>query len=163
MSSARRHFAWPVAITLVLAVFVGWNVWLIRVATRDPSFAVEEDYYQRALRWDDELAQRRRNDALGWRLLPSLSVIAPDSGAMLVVRLDDRARPVDGARVTVRALHIARSAEPLDAVLQASGPGLYQTRLALRRPGIWELRFDVTRAGERFTAGQRLEAVLDRE
>ena len=86
----KRGTRWPVAVGLILGSCVAANVWILRIANADPSFAVEADYYQNALRWDDELAQRERNRALGWEITPTLSSISPDSGAELRVSLRDR-------------------------------------------------------------------------
>jgi nitrogen fixation protein FixH len=154
----KRGSGWPLAVGVILGAGVAANAWVIHLARSDPSFAVEEDYYQRALRWDDELAQRRHNRELGWRLQPTLSPITADSGARLSVTLHDAAgRPIDGARVSVRAMHNARAGQPIDAELAGDGAGAYALRLDVRRPGLWELRFDVRHGSERFTAGERVD------
>jgi nitrogen fixation protein FixH len=155
----KRGTAWPVAVGAILGTCVAANIWLIRLASTDPSFAIEEDYYQRALHWDDELAQRRQNDALGWQLAPTLSAVSADSGAELRLTLRDAAgKPLEGAAVTVRALHNARAGEPLDAELAPRGTADFAARLPMRRPGLWELRFEVRRGTDRFTARQRVDA-----
>jgi nitrogen fixation protein FixH len=157
----KRGAGWPIAVASILVACVAANAWVVRLATNDPAFAVEENYYQRALHWDDELAQRRVNAALGWRLSTSVSRIVPDSGARLHVELRDSAgAPIPDALVRVRALHNARAGEPLAGQLVAEGGGSYGLRLPMRRPGLWELRFDVHRGAEHFTAGSRIEAVL---
>lgn len=155
----RRGTRWPVAVVLILGACVAANVWIIRIANADPSFAVEPDYYQKALRWDDELAQRERNRALAWQLTPTLSSISPDSGVELRVSLrDPLGAPLGNAIVSVVAMHNARAGEPLDARLHRSGSGDYVARLPMTRPGLWELRFDVRQGSDHFTARHRLEA-----
>ena len=154
----RRGTRWPVAVGVILGTCVAANVWIIRLANADPSFAIEADYYRKALRWDDELAQRERNRALAWQLTPTLSTISPDSGAELRVALrDPLGAPLPEAVVTVQAMHNARAGEPLDAELRRTGSGDYVARLPMQRPGLWELRFDVRRGGDHFTARHRLE------
>lgn len=155
----KRGTRWPVAVSLILGTCVAANVWIIRIANADPSFAIEADYYQKALRWDEELAQRERNRALAWELTPTLSSISPDSGAELRVSLRDRTgAPLAGAEVVVQAMHNARAGEPLDGRLLRAGSGQYVARLPLKRPGIWELRFDVRQGTKHFTARHRIEA-----
>lgn len=155
----RRGARWPIAVAVILGTCVAANVWIIRIANADPSFAIEPNYYQKALRWDDELAQRAWNRELAWELTPVLSSISPDSGAELRVALRDRTgAPLAGAEVTVQAMHNARAGEPLDARLRRAGPGDYVARLPLERPGVWELRFDVRQGTDHFTARHRLEA-----
>ena len=69
---------WPLGITALLALFVGVNVYLMRVANDDPSFSVEPDYYHKAVVFDSTIAQERRNVVLGWRASTSID---PDAGA----------------------------------------------------------------------------------
>ena len=156
-----RGLRWPIAMSLILAATVGVNLWVMHLARSDPSFAVEPDYYARAVRWDDELAQRRRNEALGWQLAPSVARVAGDS-TLLRVRLADAAgRPLGDAAVAVEAFAVARSARVERATLaQAAGeaPGAYDGRLRMAQSGLWELRVVATRGGERFTAVRRVEA-----
>ena len=52
----------------VLALTVAGNLWVMRIANADPSFSVEPDYYRKAVDWDSTMAQRARNEALGWQL-----------------------------------------------------------------------------------------------
>jgi nitrogen fixation protein FixH len=155
----KRGSAWPVAVGVILGTCVAANLWIIRLANSDPSFAIEENYYEKALRWDEELAQRRHNAELGWQLAPALSPISANSGAELRLTLRDAAgKPLEGAAVTVRALHNARAGEPFDAELAPRGTADFAARLPIRRPGLWELRFEVRRGTDRFTARQRVDA-----
>ncbi|HZI28192.1 MAG TPA: FixH family protein [Gemmatimonadaceae bacterium] len=153
----KRGAAWPLAVMTILGLTIAGNVWLISVANADPSFAVEENYYQRGVHWDDEMAQRRRNDALGWRVVASASPIRGGYGSDLRIALNSAARPIDGAVVTVRALHLARAGEPVDITLTASDAGAYEARVPLERAGLWELRIVVRRGTDRFTAIERLD------
>jgi nitrogen fixation protein FixH len=155
----KRGMLWPVAVAGVLGLTVAGNIWLITIANSDPSFAVEEDYYQRGLRWDDELAQRARNVELGWRLLATLAPIERGRGAELRVALNDSGiAPIANASVVVRALHIARAGQPVEVTLTPEAGGGYHAFVPLERPGLWELRFDVHRGTDRFTAIERLDA-----
>jgi nitrogen fixation protein FixH len=146
---------------VILAATVMLNFYVMHLARSDASFAVEPDYYARAVHWDDELAQRSRNAALGWRLSPTLSRDGSD-GVHVRVRLSDAGgRPVVGASLEVEAFAIARSAQVQRMTLASAGDpaeGAYDGRLALSHPGQWELRVSVTRGEERFTAVHRVEA-----
>ena len=106
----KRGSAWPLAVTTILGLTVAANIWLIRVASGDPSFAVEENYYERGVRWDDELAQRAHNRELGWRLAATMSPIGRVEGSLLRITLADSVvMPISGASVVVRATHVARA------------------------------------------------------
>jgi nitrogen fixation protein FixH len=151
-------------VATILGLTIAGNIWLIRIANADPSFAVEERYYQRALDWDSELAQRDENARLGWRLHATVSPIQRGSGATIGADLRDaEGRPIAGATIAARVLHVGRAAQPLDVVLLRDSTDTYSARVTLERPGLWELRFDVTRGNERFTAIERLDTSLERE
>ena len=154
----KRGMWWPIGIATVLTLTVGANFWVLAVANDDPSFAVEPDYYQKALRWDDEMAQQQRNAALKWRLTPALAPFG-DEGAVLTVQLTDSAGvALSGAKVTVAALANARANSVLDATLVPGAHDSYAVVLPIDRAGEWELRFEAVRGGERFTAVRRVEA-----
>lgn len=149
---------WPAAILGVLAVTVAANVVLL-VEAGDPGAAgIEPDYYRRAVAWDSTMAQEDRNAALGWRLAAELGPMGT-GGSPLVVRLTGAdGRPLAGARIEVEAIHNLAAAHPVRAALVATDDGAYATSLPLPRRGLWELRFTVARAGERFTTRLRREA-----
>ena len=155
----KRGARWPQAVTTILGITVAANIWLIRVASGDPSFAVEKDYYQRGVHWDDEMAQRARNRALGWRLAATLSPIETGRGADLRIALTDSVvSPIEDASVVVTAVHVARAGQPVELTLAQRAPGEYEARVPIERAGLWELRIDIHRGADRFTATERLDA-----
>lgn len=153
----KRAQLWPIAIVLVLLITVGANLWVMRIASADPSFAIEPDYYAQAVRWDSTLAQQARNRALGWRLEPTLRRDA-GGGADLRVRVVDAGGVgIHDATVLVTAFAVARSARRMEIALV---PGLdgYSGHVdaAKAHAGRWELRFDVRRGADRLTSTQRV-------
>lgn len=154
----KRGMWWPIGITAVLAITVGANFWVLAVANDDPSFAIEPDYYQKALKWDDEMSQQQRNATLKWQLTPALAPFG-QQGAVLTVRLtDSTGAALTGATVTVAALANARANAILDATLAPAPHDSYAVVLPIARAGEWELRFEAVRGAERFTAVRRVEA-----
>lgn len=155
----KRAMMWPLGISALLTLTVGANIALYVVARDDPSFAIEPNYYAKAVAWDSTVAQGRRNAALGWRLTPALGAYTAGEGALLSVTLTDSsgARIAD-AVVNVSALYTARAARVLASTMVADEHG-YRTRLAVQHVGQWELRFDVSRGTDRFTAVSRVESV----
>ena len=153
--SARRRGAWgwPLGLALVLIASAAINIGFAVVASRDPSFAVEPDYYRRSLEWDRTMAQEDVNRALGW----SIAVAGERAGApgqlRLVAILVDRAgRAVEGAAVHVEARHGARAAELVSGELAPTGDGRYAAVLPLARLGLWELRVRAERDRDVYTA-----------
>lgn len=144
---------WPATIVGLLAASATANVAFVIVATGDASFAVERDYYRKALEWDATRAQEARNAVLGWRLRADL-VPAREGRAMELrawLTSADGA-PIEGATVTAEVFHNARAAQVTTAPLAARGGGMYGTVLPVARPGLWELRFTVMSNRRVFTA-----------
>lgn len=148
---------WPAVIAGALALHVTASLVTVWVATSNPSYAVEEDYYAKALAWDARQDQERHNAELGWRLDFDLDPAdSTSSDPLLVVRLADAdGGPLNGAAVTVAAFHNARANEILRSRLAVTGAGEYSSRLTMRRSGLWELRFTVDLAGEHFTRREK--------
>ncbi|MBI2219349.1 MAG: FixH family protein [Candidatus Rokubacteria bacterium] len=149
----RPRSYWPIALAGLLAVSAAVNLVVVAVATRDPSFAVERDYYRKALAWDETMAQEQRNADLGWRVDATLVPVGhPGRAARLDVRVADAdAHPIDGARVTVEALHNARANDVFGPSLTAQDTGRYTGSLPNARRGLWELRIRVERGTAVFT------------
>ncbi len=159
--SATRptHSLWKWAPVVLLGSLLSGLGSMVFIATGDPSFAVEPEYYQKALDWDRERDQQATNARLGYRLAVQVAAQgAPGAPRELVLRLEDAmGQPVHGADLEVSAFHNARAAEIVRPRLVEQAPGSYVQRLPLARPGLWELRFVARRAGVRFTHVTRIE------
>jgi nitrogen fixation protein FixH len=158
----KRGMQWPLGILAVLAISTLGQIWFAVVANRDRAFAVEGDYYNKAIHWDGELAQRKRNGLLGWHIVPTLQLGSGNGEGALSIELRDSAgTAITGAEVQVLAMHNARAARQLSATLFEVGEGTYRAPLLAQRPGEWELRFSVRRGTQRFTVSERVDAVVN--
>ncbi len=150
----RRGLYWP---ALVAAVFLG-NIalatWVLILSGSDPSFAVEENYYEKALNWNDEIDQRQRNAELGWSVALQAAGAPDEMGTSeITLRLDDAdGDPLRGATVRAEAFPIARGHDRRELAFDEVAPGAYAGRVERARPGLWELRVAVEHEGDRFTA-----------
>jgi len=155
----KRGAWWPIGITTVLATTVAANLWVMRIANDDPSFAIEPDYYQKAITWDSTLAQARQDSILGWRLKPTLEIVAATGKTRITAILTDSlGTPISGAMVKLSALPVARAGQVHETTLTAAGAGEYTGQLDAQRQGRWELRFDVRAGSTRFTEVARVDA-----
>lgn len=153
------RWGWPVGIILVLALSVGSNIWVMFIARNDPAFAVEPDYYRKAVAWDTHMAQERANADLGWHASATLALATPGSPGRLDLTLrDGGGQPVSGARLTVEALHNARASQRYEATFAERSPGEYEASLDAHRPGEWEVRLTAVRGTQRYTEVLRLVA-----
>jgi len=155
----KKGWHWPLLLAGLLVAGVAANVAFMCVAVSDPSFAVEPDYYAKALAWDAHLAQARENAELGWTV--ALEVAAADRAtgrARVVAQLFDRdGRPLTGLTVGLTAFHNARASNIVTATLLEDAKHAYAADVAVLRPGLWEFRVTAARGDESFTA------VVDRD
>ena len=147
-----RH--WPFLLVGLLASGVGANLYFLARALDDPSFAVEPDYYAKAVAWDAHQAQERTNALLGWRLRIDVGGADPSTGrAHVSATLTDRdGVPVAGAIFDLEAFHNARAGDVLKATLRETNGHDYVAELPILRPGLWEFRVAAARGKDTYTA-----------
>ena len=159
--AARRRAAWiwPAFVVALLLVPIVAGAVLVVAAAADPSFAVESDYHAKALAWDEHRAQEARNAELGWTLAVTARPSPTRAGelSLSVDLADPSGAPVSGAALRVEAFHLARSASVLAADLREDAPGRFAATLPSDRAGLWELRFEAQRQGDRLTHVARVD------
>lgn len=156
----KPGMGWPIGVATILALTVAANIVVMRIANDDPSFAVEPDYYRKAVHFDSTMAQQRENVSLGWGFDAAIDPIADGKRTRLSVRLRDAsASPLPGARVAVMARFNARANDTLTARLEEQTPGTYVTTLPITHAGEWEVRVDATHGSQRFSTSARVTAV----
>ena len=156
---ARARLPWalvPVALLLSSALGVGS---MAIVAVRDPHFATEPDYYQKAIHWDQTQAQVAANQRLGYVVHAPRSLEFDQQGqATLELSLSDRlGQPVTDAQLTGKAFANAYSGELVQVVFEERSAGRYLTRLRVTHPGQWVFEIACNSAAERFTAELRAD------
>lgn len=155
----RKDRIWPVAIVTVLTAYVAFGLIAARIATNDPNFAVEPDYYRKAVMWDSTLAESRRSEALRWRLIPVLGPVKNGAPSTLALDVRDSAGAiVKGAHVSVEARQIAYAENVTSATFGERGDGDYAAQMSLGRPGLWEFRILATRGTDRYETTLRMDA-----
>lgn len=148
-----RTWVWPLIVVALLAGQVVLLVITALLATRDPTFAVEPNYYQQGLHWDDAAAQKRRNTELGWSASIVLgNKVSPLGERDVSLTLTNRdGTPLDGARIELVAFPHAEAGQRATVTLEPRGGGRYESSLRFRRKGVWEFRVTATRGPETFT------------
>lgn len=149
---------WPWAMALVLGLTMGANLLVFRLARGDASFAVEPDYYAKAVAWDSTRALDARSDALGWTVNASLAPMPATETLHLAVHLHTaEGTPVQGATVSVEASHNARGSRVLSDTLRSTSPGTWESMLPSSRTGLWEVRVTAIRGRDHFRRTLRLD------
>jgi hypothetical protein len=156
---ARVRLPWalvPVALLLSSALGVGT---MAIIAARDPHFATEPDYYQKAIHWDQTQAQAATNQRLGYAVrAPAALGIDRQGLVTLDFSLDDNTgRRARAGQLVGEAFANAYSGEVVRLVLREQASGSYQATFNVKHPGLWIFRIAGTASGERFTADFRVD------
>jgi nitrogen fixation protein FixH len=155
--TTKGSLRWAIAIVGLIALHAAGMLAVILIATRNPSFSVEPDHYQKALAWDRLAARQQASGLLGWKAEVTSeagSKVALDGARTrgLACRIVDReGKPVTGATVTMLAFAHARGEERIRFDLRETGPGVYTVRAPMARSGLWELRLSALRGPDLFT------------
>jgi len=156
-TGAGTFWAWVPA-GLLASMVLGLGT-LAYIAIDDPGFALEPDYYEKAVQWDRSLAEARESHALGFRLEPAHSLLLGADGQIeveLTLR-DRRGSAVSGAELSLEAFPNAAAHKIERPKLRETSPGTYRTQLHGGASGLWELRCRVSYGTARFQQVLRLE------
>lgn len=140
--SFREKLVWPG----IIFMFIGISFTLMSItlflAVSDQSFGVENDYYAKAVAWDETAADRASSEALGWSAKVTLSESVDLSGkrAVMIELTDADGEPVEARASQFYAFHHARRGEAREFALARIAPGRYSAGAPLVRDGLWQLR-----------------------
>ncbi len=152
-TSTWQAYFWPGFVVALLSGHVLLLLAMVYIAVSDRSFAVEPDYYQQGLHWDDIAAQQRRNAELGWHI----SIDFGDPAGPLAKRelrclLTDRdGSPLEDALIDLIAFPHSRGTQRELVMLEPVGEGLYAASMRFQKKGLWEFRFVVRQDSSTFT------------
>jgi nitrogen fixation protein FixH len=152
-AAKRGAIFWP---ALIICLLVGHGLMIVTgvyIATRDRTFAIEPDYYQKGLHWDQIAQQQKENARLGWNVALELGSAVNVLGQRTVTcRLTNRlGNPLDGGQIDLVAFSHARGSDRLSAVLEPQGDGKYEAPVRITRKGTWEFRLMIRRGPDTFT------------
>jgi hypothetical protein len=150
LSRAGAIWAWVPAL-LLAAMFIGLGA-MAYIAIDDPSFALESNYYDKAVHWDQSQQRARDSRALGLNLALSAPLALSETGKVTVqLSVTDRKRlAFSGADVALDAFPNAYANRVQRLILREIKPGLYVGELSQGVRGLWELRVIVTQGALRY-------------
>ena len=154
LTDAQR---WPTIIITVLVAQIGFGIWMARLAGSDPHFAIEPDYYNKAVNWDARMAQSRADRALGWQSTATLSRGTSGAGILDVSLTDSLGTAVVADSVLVEAMPVAHAQRVTRLTLTSEGAGYRGTLPDAGTAGLWEVRVRALRGRDIFTANVRAE------
>ncbi len=147
---------WPLIIITMLVGHVVFMLIMVYIAVSDHSFAVEPDYYEKSLQWDETQAARRSSQQLGWQATVTISAVVDvyQNRAIKCLLVDEQAQPVQGAEVEIVAFSHARGSQRHTLSLDPGPHGQYHGQLRVQRAGKWEFRITARRGDDTFLSTQ---------
>lgn len=141
-----RSWLWPVGVVGMLCVSLSVCAITVVAALSDPSYAIEDDYYQKAVDWDRDRDLQAASDKLGWNAQLTIST----DGQIVVTITDAHGRTVDNASVRATAFHHARRGFAEELSLTPQDKGRYVAMLDQPREGQWQVRLQASLGRYRF-------------
>lgn len=147
-----RYWTWPLIVVGLLLGHVSIMVTAVILATRDKSFAVLPNYYEKAVNWDKNQAELRASEKLGWQvtLVPSPDVDPTGHRTLLFTLTDAAGQPIAGADVELTWYHHARPAELLKATVHTDVSGRASDSVLMRSEGFYQITVTANVDGRRF-------------
>jgi nitrogen fixation protein FixH len=152
MSFLKSGKQWPLIVIGILGVSFTVCGITIYAAVSDASFALESDYYEKAVVWDETMEARRASEALGWIAAITVSDADQHTGKrwLSVSVTSEEGEPVAIENVHAVAFHHARRAEAREVALRQIRPGVASGELGHGADGLWQVRLRVERGGDVF-------------
>ena len=150
-----RRWGWRLLGILVgvFAVVIGVNVYLAVLAGKTNSGIVDEKAYEDGLAYNKTLAVREKERALGWRI-----VLAGDAEKLGFEMKNADGAPLEGAKVTMDAVHTVANVAGVSGTLVEAPAGHYALAVAWPMKGPWNVTLAVTKGADTLTAVQTVVA-----
>jgi nitrogen fixation protein FixH len=158
VANRRAAWRWGSFVVGMLSLQVVLGVVAVMLATGDQSVAVIPDYYDKALAWDEQMAEREASKALGWQV----EFVETDYGQLgsgLQINLKDAAdAPIEIESGTVQLYRHARAAEVMVAPVVQADDGVIELASCFSHHGLWQVELNVIdRDGNRFVESRRMD------
>ncbi len=158
------HIAWPLFVIALLSMSVATVTITVMAARSDGGAQVVEDYYQKAVNWDETAALQAASKALGWQVDVTVSSASGEATerAVEIVVLDRDGQPVEEAQGALRAFRPHRAEVIAERRLTAvpDTPGLYRQTLPIQQAGLWDFEITATKDSLRFQTTIRKEVLF---
>ncbi len=152
------HIAWPLFIVGLLTMSVVTVTITVMAARSDGGAQVIDDYYQKAVNWDETAALQAASDALGWQADVAVGPADADARPVEITLRDREGLPIEGAEGTIRAFRPQRAGVVAESPLMATEtPGLYRQTFPINQAGLWDFEIVATQDSLRFQTTIRKE------
>ena len=142
------HIAWPFFVVGLLVLGVGWSMWVVFASSSDGGAQVVENYYEKAVNWDDRHQLIQQSIAAGWRVdIKYVPDASPEKRGIIEIRINDKdGRPVENLRGSVKIYRPQTTKAMSEMAFNnvVGRPGVY-TQLFQPAPGLWDFEIAAER------------------
>lgn len=153
-----EKYFWPGMVIGILSLSVGANIVLISAARSDGGAQIIDNYYEKAVNWDEHKAELKRAQEMGW----SVEILVGPQGETRPVRFvvtDKSGTPVQGLAPHVVVTSPAKIAPQARADLRIDAPGVYAAELSIPHAGFWDFEFTARLGDGDFVTKKRVEVL----
>lgn len=149
----RAWWPFPGIVFALIGMSMTMATVTVVLATNDPSFGLEEDYFAKAVAWDETAEQTELNAQLGWKADVTLAADLDGRGdrSITVLLMDSDGKAVEGATFEAFCFHNARRRETFEFGFTEIAPGRYSAGQPMVRDGRWTVRLRATVGDTVFT------------
>lgn len=157
-SGPRPSDKWiPWYFVLFFVVIAAVNAVFVTLALKSFNGVTQENAYEKGLAYNEVLAARRAQDALGWRAEISADVTGPTSAALQVRLRDAEGAPLSGAIAEAALIRPTSAGQDFIRPLTETAPaGTYAAPVEFPLPGQWDVQLRVQHDGQEYRQTQRI-------
>lgn len=158
------HIIWPVFVVGLLVTSVIYSMSVVFASQSDGGVQVIDNYYEKAVDWDKQVALQHESDATGWEATLTFKPAGTSSeahGLLLHVKNAD-ANTLSGFQGVIRAKRPQTSGTVTELTIQETSitpEGSYLLSFAQAERGLWDFELDFVLDDVRFTKTIRKELV----
>lgn len=148
------HIFWPGMVFAILGMSVIANMVLLYKASNDGGAQIIENYYDKAVRWDETKAKATASSSLGWST--QIDVTGAGDHRVVVIRVSDPNGPVTSLNPTV-TLRDPTLIDPIASAEMVLTGDAYVATLPFPRDGLWDVQIQADHRGIAFDHTQRMD------
>lgn len=158
------HIMWPLFVVALLITSVTYSMTVVFASQSDGGAQVIDNYYEKAVNWDDRIALQNQSLATGWEATLSFEPAnnAPNAHTLLLNITDAEANVLSGFQGVIRAKRPHTSGTVTEILIGKTSTTPDQSYLlpfAEAQPGLWDFELELMLDGVQFTKTIRKELV----
>jgi nitrogen fixation protein FixH len=153
------QYFWPGLVITLLSLTVVFNVVIYNVANSGNGAQPVDDYYGKAVDYDEAKARERAADNLGLDFQVGFVDAGAQGRQVEVIVRDGQSQPIERleASVELRRPSLSKPVVVGELVPVSGETGVYRLASAVQRPGLWDVVVDGTYSDTAFRKTVRIE------